>query len=277
MSIQFVLSDGALVTVKEVAAIVGITVCGARHRLRRSDDPQVVLAKSGKTTNHNDHAEVFVLSNGLKATVRELRELTSIKENTIRGRLKVSRDYEYVTRPLVFEHLDANIYIFDDGSQTTVSEFALARGISQAAAHSLLQSMNLKTTKHRKKYLLDDGQEVTLEQVMKLTNTSKSGAKKRVNKSTDPAVVLAPIGTRRDKQYTLSDGACVTAKEVMNATGLVLEVAKLRLQQSTDREVIFKPHFCKAKRFVVVTRQVETEHGYTKTTSRVRAGELGYR
>lgn len=270
----FTLDDKSVVTARDVADKVGITVCAARLRLKRSLDPRVVFAKPNATTDFSASATVFTLSNGLQATVRELRELTGIRENTLRQRLKVSADYDYVTRPLVFENLDGKVYVFDDGSQTTVSEFANARGCSHAAAYDLLESMQTKTKKHRKQYKLDDGQVVTQEQVSQLTGVSMRTAKRRVISSTDPAYVLAPMGTRHAKKYTLTDGSKVTAKEVADHTGVTFEVAKQRLTASKDRNVVFKPHYSKARRLVSVTRFKETEHGLVASRETVRAGEL---
>lgn len=271
---KYTLADNQVVTANEVAEKVGITVCAARLRLKRSADPEVIFAEPNKTTDHAATATVHTLSNGLKATVRELREMTGIRENTLRQRLKVSTDYEYVTRPLVFEDLDAKVYFFEDGSRTTVAEFAMARGCSSTAAHDLLESMSLESERARKQYRLDDGQLVTVAEVAKRTGVSERTAKRRVQSSTDPAYVLAPLGTRHPKKYILSDGTKVTAQEVADATGVTFEVAKLRLQKSNDRKTVFKPHYSKAKRFVTVTRFTETENGLHKVTEKARYGAV---
>lgn len=243
------LSDGQTVTAQDVADQVGITVSAARLRLKRSLEPSVVFADPQKTTDFSHDAQVFRLSNGLEFTVRQLRELTGIKENTLRQRLKVSTDYDYVTRPLVFEDLDAKVYVFSDGSQTTVRDFANGRRCSHAAAYDLLESMELETRRMRKRYLLDDGRSVTVEEVAAQTGVSHRTAKKRVQASTDPSYVLAPIGTRHEKKYLLTDGT-----EVASATGVAFEVAKQRLQKSRDRTQVFKPHHSRSKRLVRITQ-----------------------
>ncbi len=162
--IQYTLTNHQVVTAQEVAKAVGITVCAARLRLKRSNDPKVIFAESNKTTDFNESATVFRLSNGLEATVRELRDLTGLRENTIRQRLKVSTDYEYVTRPLVFENLDAKIYVLQDGSRVTVSEIAKQRNCST----------------------------VTAKEVSDVTGLSFEGAKDRLRKSTNRKVVFKP-------------------------------------------------------------------------------------
>lgn len=90
--IKYTLTDASVVTANDVATRVGITVCAARLRLKRSNDPGVVFAEPNKTTDFTADATVFTLSNGLQATVRELRDLTGIRENTLRQRLAVSSD-----------------------------------------------------------------------------------------------------------------------------------------------------------------------------------------
>lgn len=270
----YTLSDNRVVTAKEVADSVGITVCAARLRLKRSKDPKVVFAEPNKTTDHTLDAKVHRLSNGLEATVRELRDLTGIKENTLRQRLKVSTDFDYVTRPLVFEDLDAKIYIFQDGSEITVGEFANARGCSNAAAYDLLESMSLETKQARKRYQLDDGSFVTTQEVVEITGVSHRTAKRRVQSSTDPKYVLAPLGTRHDKKYKLDDGSHVTAKDVSNTTGVTFEVAMQRLSKSRDRNEVFKPHYSKSKRLVKITRYTETEYGLRKVVETRRAGHV---
>lgn len=267
------LSDGQTVTAQDVADQVGVTVSAARLRLKRSLEPCVVFADPQKTTDFSQDAQVFRLSNGLEFTVRQLRELTGIKENTLRQRLKVSTDYDYVTRPLVFEDLDAKVYVFSDGSETTVREFANGRGCSHAAAYDLLESMELETRRMRKRYPLDDGRSVTVEEVAAQTGVSHRTAKKRVQTSTDPRYVLAPIGTRHEKKYLLTDGSEVTAQEVVAATGVAFEVAKQRLQKSRDRAQVFKPHYSRSKRLVRITQHIETEHGLEKVVKTVRACE----
>lgn len=268
------LNDGQTVTAHDVAARVGLTVSAARLRLKRSLDPSVVFADPQQTTDFSQDAQVFRLSNGLEATVRQLREMTGIKENTLRQRLKVSTDYDYVTRPLVFEDLDAKVYVFSDGSETTVREFANGRGCSHAAAYDLLESMELATRRMRKRYPLDDGTSVTVEEVAARTGVSHRTAKRRVQSSTDPAYVLAPIGTRHDKKYPLTDGTEVTAQEVAALTGVAFEVAKQRLRKSRDRAQVFKPHYSRSKRLVRITRHLETEHGLEKVVEMVRASEV---
>jgi len=272
--IQYTLTNHQVVTAQEVAKSVGITVCAARLRLKRSNDPKVIFAESNKTTDFNESATVFRLSNGLEATVRELRDLTGLRENTIRQRLKVSTDYEYVTRPLVFENLDAKIYVLQDGSRVTVSEIAKKRNCSPAAAYDYLEKRAVETERIRKKYQLNDGQRVSIEDVAERTGVSMSMAKKRLLKSRDPQFVLATPGTRHSKKYTLMDGSTVTAKEVSEVTGLSFEGAKDRLRKSTNRKVVFKPHFVKARQFVNRTRLIETLDGRLQVvTEKVRLGE----
>jgi hypothetical protein len=273
--IQYTLTDQRVVTAQEVAKDVGITVCAARLRLKRSNDPKVIFAESNKTTDFNESAKVYKLSNGLEVTVRELRDLTGLRENTLRQRLKVSTDYEYVTRPLVFENLDAKIYVLDDGSRVTVSEIAKKRNCSPAAAYDFLEKRAVSTERTRKKYQLDDGQQVSIEDVAERIGISLSMAKKRLLKSRDPQFVLASSGTRHRKQYPLSDGSKVTAKEVSEVTGVSFEGAKIRLRKSTIRKVVFKPHLVKTRRFVNRTRFIETDNGRLQVvTEKVRLGEV---
>lgn len=265
------LADGQTVTPYEVADRVGVTVAAARMRLKRSVDPLVVFADPQKTTDFGKDARVFRLSDGLEATVRQLRELTGIKENTLRQRLKVSTDYNYVTRPLVFEDLDAKVYVFSDGSETTVREFANGRGCSNTAAYDLLESMELETRRIRKRYPLNDGTSVTAAEVAERAGISLRTAKRRVQMSTDPSYVLAPMGTRHEKKYSLTDGTEVTAQKVAAETGVTFEVAKQRLGKSRAREHVFKPHYSRSKRLVRVTRHIETEHGIKKIVETVPA------
>jgi len=269
---KYTLQDGVIISAKEVAKKVGITVSGARHRLNRSSDPEIVFARPNETTNFNSTATVHTLSDGKKYTVRELRKLTGIKENTLRQRLKVSVDYNYVTRSLVFENLNAKIYIFPNGDEVTIGELSKARGCSQSAAYSLLENMNLQSRRARKQYQLDDGQYVNVEQVTKLTGVSKRTAKRRVQTSTDPRIVLAPRGTRHDKKYLLADGSTVTAKKVAESTGVCFERAKQRLRASNDPDKVFKPHYSKAKRVIKTTLFSFKESGLTKTTRNVPLG-----
>ena len=182
---EYILSDFRKVTAQEVAKKVGITLSGARSRLKRSLTPNIISAEPNKTTDHSLDAKVHELNNGYRGTIRELRGLTGIRENTLRQRLKISTDFNCVTRPLVFEDLNANIYIFQDGSETT--------------AYDLLESLNLKIKQRRKRYLLSDGSYKTIEFVMKKTGVAHRTAKRRVQSSTDPEYVLAKLGARHEK------------------------------------------------------------------------------
>ena len=271
---KYTLIDNSVVTAQRVAGSVGITISAARLRLKRSGDPRVIFAAPNKTTDHAATAKVYELSNGFRATVRELREFTGIKENTLRQRLKASNDYDFITRPLVFEDLDAKIYVFQDGKEVTVGALASARKCSHAAAYELLERMGLKTKRARKRYKLNDGRYVTAAYVMAATGLAHRTAKRRLQNSADPQYVLAPRGTRPDKEYRLTDGRHVTARYVSSATGVTFDGAKQRLNRSREPAVVFKPHYSERKRLVTVTRFIETEHGLSKMVETRRSAEV---
>jgi len=92
--IKYTLSNDQVITAKELAAKLNITRSAARYRLSKSTDVSVIF-KSSEDMLSGD-AQVWTLDDGSTGTVRAFAKQTGLKENTLRQRLKVSTDPEYV-------------------------------------------------------------------------------------------------------------------------------------------------------------------------------------
>lgn len=189
-TIIYTLNDGQNITAKELAVKLNITPSAARYRLRKTKDASLIFKTSIELISSD--AKVWVLNDGISGTVRYLSQISGLKENTLRQRLLISTDPEFVLKPPVFEMLNANIYTLSDGSETSVQELATQMKVSSSQAHSILKDISISVRQHRKTYFLSDGQVVTLNDVINITGLSKSAAKKRLNKSKDVAIVLKP-------------------------------------------------------------------------------------
>ncbi len=185
----YTLTSGEVITAKQLAKELNITIPAARFRLNKSLDANI-LRKSTYELLSLD-SKVYVLSDGTIGTIRELSRLANIADNTIRLRLSKSLDYDYVMKKEVFESLGANIYLLSDGSEITAKDYSLSNNLSLFQASATLKAICISTRQHVTSYTLDDGQVVTLTEIMEKTGLSKSGAKKRL-KTRVASLVLKP-------------------------------------------------------------------------------------
>lgn len=96
-----------------------------------------------------------------------------------------------------------------------------------------------------KKYKLDDGQEVTVQDVLNRMPMPRSTAAYRLCTSTDPKVIFRkPIkgGNHKPlKKWTLDDGSVWTSDDVSEKLGCSRSGALRRLSRSTDPARVFAP------------------------------------
>lgn len=186
----FTLSNQSKITAKELAVILGITPAAARYRLNKSVNVEYVFLTTGDLLKGSP--KIWILSDGTSGTIREFSDQTGLKENTLRQRLKLSNDRDYVLRSETFEKLNANIYILDNGDEYTAQDFSKKMNISSSQAHDILKDISVDIRQHRMVYELNDGQKVTLAEIIEKTGLSKSAATKRINKSRIASKVLKP-------------------------------------------------------------------------------------
>lgn len=198
----FTLTNGEKTTAKLLAKELNISVCAARFRLKKSLDKEVITQTTYQLLA--SESKIHILSDGTQGTVRELSRIAKIAENTIRIRLSKSLNYQYVMKPEVFKNLGATIYMLSDGTEITAKEHSLENDISIHSATETLKAICVSSRKHVTKYTLDNGQVVTLSEVMEITGLSLSAAKKRL-KSRVASQVLKPhrINALKPKTATI--------------------------------------------------------------------------
>ena len=190
--IEYTLSNDVKITANQLANKLSITPAAARYRLRKSNNATIIFSSTKQLLA--GEAKIWTLSDGTIGTVRCFSKLTGLKENTLRQRLALSIDRDYVFRESTdqFQKLNANIYKLSDGSETTVQDFSKEMKLSSAQAHDILTDISISVRQHRMIYQLSDGKQVTLEDVIDITGLSASAAKKRIHKSRIASEVLKP-------------------------------------------------------------------------------------
>lgn len=85
--------------------------------------------------------------------------------------------------------------------------------------------------KKERQYKLDDGQLITVKQLMKRTGLTKTACYFRLTKTTDPKELLKPAGETRNgmKVYKLDDGSDWTAPELAEYLDCKKSTASTRL------------------------------------------------
>jgi hypothetical protein len=84
----------------------------------------------------------------------------------------------------------------------------------------------------KKIFTLSDKRKITANELAVIVGISRESARRRLNKSNDVAVVLAPISNSKQKLYTLSDGSTVTAQQVASILNIDVSAAHQRLKKS---------------------------------------------
>ncbi|GAA5138472.1 hypothetical protein [Thalassotalea piscium] len=96
--IVYTLSDGSMTTASQLAKKIGISTAGARFRLNKSLDVNVLYCTQTQLLSKD--AKVWVLSDGTKGTVMEFAEKINVSTGTIRSRLRNSLDSAVVLKPI---------------------------------------------------------------------------------------------------------------------------------------------------------------------------------
>ena len=95
-------------------------------------------------------------------------------------------------------------------------------------------------------FTLDDGTEITSRELSEKVNITQATARRRLEKSTDPAFVFRPrqeqYATPNHKTYELTNGRIMTARQIAEEAGLVVRNVSRRLAKGVrDYEVLTRP------------------------------------
>lgn len=112
-----------------------------------------------------------------------------------------------------------------------------------------------------RQFILDDGSEWTTEGLSSRIGISHSSAYYRLNKSTDPIIVLRPRDkvkvTNGLKLYILDDGSEWTSADVSEYTGCKKSTASTRLTMYTDPKKVLAPPYTPSTKIKTVTGAIK--------------------